>query len=154
MPGPATRWVSQARTLPCRSRTSLGRTTFHERRLPTRSIVAAPRATWVTAITRLSTRAKMLLRHPDPSGPRLSPEARLLEIEVPLDAAHHFRADLALIAQGQDGFPLGRKQFAPPAAPRRGACRVLLGRPASFKTRHVALDAPLVVLTHPLLTLR
>src|SRR5919107_1077782 len=154
MPGPATRWVSHARTLPCRSRTSLGRTTFHERRPPTRSTVAAPRATWVTAITRLSTRSKMLLRHPDPSGARLSPEARLLQIKVPLDAAHHFRADLARIAQGQEGFPLGREQLPPPLAPVPGALGVLLGRAASLKTRRVALDVLLVVLTHPLLTLR
>src|SRR5215217_8351895 len=96
----------------------------------------------------------MLLRSPDPSGGRLTPEARLLEIKVPLDATHHYRADLAFIAQGQDGFPLGREQFAPPVAPGRRAIRIFLGGAASFETRSVALDVPLVVLTHPLLTHR
>src|SRR5215203_2900652 len=96
----------------------------------------------------------MLLRSPDPSVGRLSPEARLLQIEVPLDAAHHFRADLARVAQGQEGFPLGREQFAPPLAPVPGALGILLGRAAGLETRRVALDVLLVVLTHPLLTLR
>jgi hypothetical protein len=35
----------------------------------------------------------------DGVGTRLSPEAGLLEIEIPLDAAHHLRADLARITQ-------------------------------------------------------
>src|ERR671920_40761 len=97
---------------------------------------------------------EMLLRRPDPPGGRLAPEARLLQIKVPLDAAHHFRADLARVAQGQEGFPLGREQLAPPLAPVPGALGVLLGRAASFETRRIALDVLLVVLTHPLLTLR
>jgi hypothetical protein len=96
----------------------------------------------------------MLLRRPDPSVGRLSPEARLLNIKVPLDATHHYRADLAFIAQGQNHFPLGREQLAPPVAPGRGAIRVFLGRAASFETRSVALDVPLLVLAHPLLALR
>src|SRR5919112_2473083 len=97
----------------------------------------------------------MLLRHPDPSsGGRLAPEARFLQIKVPLDAAHHFRADLALVAQGQDSFPLGREQFASPVAPIPGALRILLGRAAGLEARRVALYAPLVVLAHALLTLR
>ena len=96
----------------------------------------------------------MLLRHPDPSGPRLSPEARLLEIEVPLDAAHHFRADLACVAQGQDGFAFGREQFAFLVAPVPGALGVLLGRAVGLEFCRVALYAPLIVLAHPLLTLR
>src|SRR5215208_534237 len=95
----------------------------------------------------------MLLRRPESPGGRLSPEARLLQIKVPLDAAHDFRADLARVAQGQQGFPLGREQFAPPAAPVSGALGVLLGGAASLETRSVALDALLVVLTHSLLTL-
>src|SRR5215207_930289 len=96
----------------------------------------------------------MLLRSPDPSVGRLSPEARLLQIEVPLDAAHHFRADLARVAQGQDGFAFCREQFASPVAPVPGALGVLLGRAAGLEARRVALDAPLVVLAHPLLALR
>src|SRR5215217_4822493 len=99
-------------------------------------------------------RIEMLLRRPDPPVGRLSPEARLLQIKVPLDAAHHFRADLAFIAQGQEGFPLGREQLAPPVAPVPGALRILLSRATSFETRRVALEVLLVVLTHPLLTLR
>src|SRR5918912_3346849 len=96
----------------------------------------------------------MLLRSPDPSVGRLAPEARLLQIKIPLDAAHYYRADLARVAQGQEGFPLGREQFAPPVAPVPGALGVLLGRAASLETSRVTLDALLVVLTHPLLTLR
>ena len=51
---------------------------------------------------------EMLLRRIDPPGGRLASEAGLLQIKVPLDAAHYFRADLARIAQGQEGYPLGR----------------------------------------------
>src|SRR5215207_4175968 len=97
---------------------------------------------------------KMLLRSPDPSLGRLASEARLLKIKVPLDSTHHYRADLAFIAQGQDHFPLGREQLAPPVAPGRRAIRIFLGGAASFDARSVALDVPLVILTHPLLTLR
>src|SRR5215210_6555208 len=97
---------------------------------------------------------KMLLRSSDPSVGRLAPEARLLKIKVPLDATHHYRADFAFIAQRQDRFPFGREQFAPPLAPGRRAIRIFLCGAASFETRPVALDVPLVVLTHPLLTLR
>src|SRR5215213_11956810 len=96
----------------------------------------------------------MLLRSPDPSVGRLASEARLLEIEVPLDATHHYRADLAFIAQGQNHFPLGREQLPPPLAPGRGAIRIFLCGAASFETRSVALDVPLVVLAHALLALR
>src|SRR5215213_8102903 len=91
----------------------------------------------------------MLLRRPDPSGGRLAPEARLLQIKVPLDAAHHFRADLARVAQGQDGFPFGREQFAPPLAPVPGALGVLMARAAGLEARRVALYAPLVASTSP-----
>src|SRR5215211_6575969 len=96
----------------------------------------------------------MLLRSPDPSVGQLAPEARLLKIKIPLDATHHYRADFAFIAQGQNCFPLGREQLAPPVAPGRRAIRIFLGGAASFETRSVALDVPLVVLAHPLLTLR
>src|SRR5215208_124464 len=108
------------------------RTIFHERRPPTRSTVAAPKATWVNAIARLSTR-KDAATTPRSLGARLSSEARLLEIEVPLNAAHHFWADLARVAQGQDGFPFGSEQFAPPVAPVPGALRILLGRAAGLE---------------------
>src|SRR5215210_7182275 len=93
----------------------------------------------------------MLLRSPDPSVGRLASEARLLQIKVPLDATHHYRADFAFIAQGQEGFPLGREQLPPPVAPGRGAIRIFLGGAAGFETRSVALDVSLIVFTHPLL---
>src|SRR5829696_5483876 len=78
-------------------------------------------------------------------------DAGLLEVEVPLDAAHDLGADLAPIAQREDGLPLGPDERSPPVPPGRGALRVLVGGAPLLDATLVTPDAALVVVAHLLL---
>src|SRR5688500_9608612 len=75
----------------------------------------------------------------------------LLEVQVVLDAAHDLGADVAAIAQREDGLPLGPDQVSPPVAPGLGALGVLLGGAPRLDAVLVASDAAFVVLAHLLL---
>src|SRR5215213_4731364 len=93
--------------------------------------------------------AKTMVR---PRGCRASAaDPGLLEVEVALDAAHDLGADVAPIAQREDGLPLGPNQVAPPVPPGRGALRVLFGGAARLDAGLVAPDASFVVVAHLLL---
>src|SRR5215207_2150507 len=105
-----------------------------------------PRSRLRTSLDTLDTNhvPKTMVR---PRGYRPSAaDPRLLEVEV--DAAHDLGADVAPIAQREDGLPLGPDQVAPPVPPGRGALRVLFGSAARLDAGLVAPDASFVVVAH------
>src|SRR5829696_1408812 len=107
-----------------------------------------PRSRLRTSLDTLDTNhvPKTMVR---PRGYRPSAaDPRLLEVEVALDAAHDLGADVAPIAQREDGLPLGPDQVAPPVPPGRGALRVLFGSAARLDAGLVAPDASFVVVAH------
>src|SRR5918993_4534184 len=113
------------------------------------SSVRLPRRPWVPSpVASLDTldiiRAPNTMVRPGKFCPSAA-DARLLEVEVALDAAHDLGADLTPVAQGEDGVPLRSYQRPAPVSPGGGALRVLLGSAASLDAGLVAPDAALVV---------